>query len=210
MIYTDRVRSVSSCTVPSSQRYLSVQAPPAYPAMGASTSTPLASLTPDDELDRRLALLRDRGVATLPSDSTADPQQSLGFFHLPFLTARPWWPTTKASLNVPPAALDLLLWGGDIREAVAAEYVALERQGGGVRRGAEAKDPVERGGQCSQHYLFEEGMWHSANCDACPEATRIVASLGDRLCSWGVAYFSKLAPGTKIAPRCVRLFRGRR
>lgn len=52
-------------------------------------------------------------------------------------------------------------------------------------------------------YLMEEGVWNKTNCSKCPVLTSLLQhNLKGKLCecSFGYAYFSRLRPGTDIAP----------
>ncbi len=82
-----------------------------------------------------------------------------------------------------------------VADEIAAEVHALG--GGGFQEEAER---IKRSGRWSVLFLYERGRKNEHNCSLCPqtvaaiEANRTVLSLG------GLAYFSMLEPGTRIAP----------
>ena len=84
-------------------------------------------------------------------------------------------------------------------ESVAGE-IAAEVQALGAGGFQEETERIKRSGRWSVLFLYERGRKNEHNCSLCPqtaaviEANRTVLSLG------GLAYFSRLEPGTHIAP----------
>jgi hypothetical protein len=84
-------------------------------------------------------------------------------------------------------------------EAVA-DKVAAEVHAFDVSGFQDEAEKIDRSGQWSVLFLYERGRKNEHNCSLCPEtvavieANRTVRTLG------GLAYFSRLEPGTRIAP----------
>jgi aspartate beta-hydroxylase len=107
-------------------------------------------------------------------------------FYLPALQARPWWPRDAHSMKLV-----------ENRDVIVKEFNDIRSR---------VKDHP-------QGYLIDDGDWtifplfrnqrkFENNCRLCPGTTKTIESLP--LCNKvvGLAYFSVMAPGTRIKPHC--------
>jgi aspartyl/asparaginyl beta-hydroxylase (cupin superfamily) len=103
----------------------------------------------------------------------------------PGLTRRPWHDAARFAL-----ARDL---------ERAAPQIAAELRGLTDAFHAES-EPISRIGSWDVLMLYERGRRLAENCARCPITTRIVESHRIVRGPGGLIYFSRLAPGTRVAP----------
>ncbi len=104
----------------------------------------------------------------------------------PGLRANPWHDPQQFRL-----ARDL----EDVAETIAAEVHALAGEGF-----HEEAENIGRSGRWNVLFLYERGRKHERNCALCPQTTAVIEANRTVLSLGGLAYFSVLEPGTRIAP----------
>jgi aspartate beta-hydroxylase len=104
----------------------------------------------------------------------------------PDLTARPWWEAAAI-----PLAQDLERNAA----AIGAEFHALPP----VLFHAEA-EPIRRAGGWDVCMLYERGQKHEETCARCPVTTAVIERNRTVRDLAGLAYFSRLAPGSRVEP----------
>lgn len=112
------------------------------------------------------------------------PHRALGFY--PGLRERPWWETESFPLV---KALEASA------KEIAAEFSALDP----TSFHAES-ERIQRGGNWDVSILYERGKKRIERCEAVPITTRIVEEHSTLRTHAGLVYFSRLAPGTIVAP----------
>jgi hypothetical protein len=116
--------------------------------------------------------------------------QAPTLLYCPRLPARPWW----------DAAEPVLAWMAALEAAadgIREEYAALA-----ASRAAEEQVGTTTG-RWGGLYLVNQGVEDAPACAACPATLRALrAAPLMRGCALGSAFFSALAPGTRIAPHC--------
>jgi hypothetical protein len=80
-------------------------------------------------------------------------------------------------------------------DKIAAELRALP--GSGFQDQAEK---IARSGRWRVLFLYERGRKNEENCSRCPETLAVIEANRTVLSLGGLAYFSALAPGTRVAP----------
>jgi aspartyl/asparaginyl beta-hydroxylase (cupin superfamily) len=93
---------------------------------------------------------------------------------------------------------------GDFPLAIACEdeYLSIRREllaldDTGFR---EENEKIARTGAWGVFFLFERGRKNVENCSRCPYTTRLIESHRAIRTSAGLAYFSRMSPGSRIAP----------
>lgn len=103
----------------------------------------------------------------------------------PDLKARPWHDAATFAL-----ARDLELRAPEI----IAEFLAIDPEEFHVE-----SEPIERRGRWDVFMLFERGRRHADNCRRCPVTADVIERHKTVRSLAGLAYFSRLAPGSAIA-----------
>jgi aspartate beta-hydroxylase len=170
---------------------------------------PAVSLLPPFDLDSAgaflAALQRAVGAATSVAqpDSGAVADKGVDRFHryvdslaldgpvkksryYPGLSATPWYDASSFAL-----ARDLTAHYPEIRSEI------LGMQGEGFHRESER---IRRQGAWDVLMLYERGRKKTENCDRCPVTTRLVEAHDTVRTFAGLIYFSRMKPGTHIAP----------
>jgi aspartyl/asparaginyl beta-hydroxylase (cupin superfamily) len=106
--------------------------------------------------------------------------------HYPGLTSQPWHD---------PAQFPLV--GGLER---AAKQIALEVSGVDARMFHRETEPISRTGSWDVFFLYDRGRRHEANCATCPVTTQLIEQHRTIRDLAGLVYFSRMAPGTRVAP----------
>jgi aspartate beta-hydroxylase len=103
----------------------------------------------------------------------------------PGLSATPWWNAKEFAL-----ASELERMAPQIIE----EFCSIDR-----RDFQPESEPIERRGNWSVFFLFERGLKNERNCALVPTATSIIEAHRTVRDMRGLAYFSRMAPGSTIA-----------
>jgi hypothetical protein len=82
----------------------------------------------------------------------------------------------------------------------AADKIAKEMRELASQKFQEEAENIDRTGRWSVLFLYERGRKNEDNCRRCPETVAVIESNRTVLSLGGLAYFSRLEPGTHIAP----------
>jgi len=108
----------------------------------------------------------------------------MGFF--PALNSKPWH--DPYSFTVARALENA--YSEISREVLALEYSEFQTE----------SEEIGRVGSWTVFFLYERGRKHFRNCSRCPATTRIIEDYETVRTLAGMAYVSKMTPGTHIAP----------
>jgi aspartate beta-hydroxylase len=113
-----------------------------------------------------------------------DPQRALSFY--PGLRSQPWWDPQEFPLvrALEAAAAE-----------IAAEFGALDPLAFHAER-----ERIRREGSWDVFLLFERGRKRDERCALVPTTTRIIEEHSTLRTQAGLVYFSRLAPGSIVAP----------
>lgn len=143
-----------------------------YPADAASASTAQESGAVPRRYLEYIAQLADDAVSS-------------SMLIYPSLPTRPWYTSTNF-----PCALEL----ERMAHAIIEEF---SRMGKDFRSESE---PIRRTGEWDVMMLFERGRRNDETCTQCPVTSRVIEGHRTIRGPAGLAYFSRLSPGTRVAP----------
>jgi aspartyl/asparaginyl beta-hydroxylase (cupin superfamily) len=106
--------------------------------------------------------------------------------HYPGLTSQPWHdPVQFPLVRALESSAEQIA-----REAVAIDSNAFHRE----------TEPISRTGDWDVFFLYDRGRRNEANCAACPVTAQLIEENRTVRDLAGLAYFSRMAPGTRVAP----------
>ena len=82
-----------------------------------------------------------------------------------------------------------------VADKIAAEVRALSDSGF-----QDQAENIARSGRWSVLFLYERGLKNEDNCSRCPETVAVIEANRTVLSLGGLAYFSRLEPGARVAP----------
>ena len=132
-------------------------------------------------LDSTLPARFSEYIAQLRNDG--DGSQML---HYPGLTSKPWHDSAQFPLA---RALE-----------AAAEQIALEESAVDINAYHPETEPIRRTGSWDVLFLYDRGRRHAVNCAACPVTSALIEQHRTVRDLAGLAYFSRMEPGTRVAP----------
>jgi aspartyl/asparaginyl beta-hydroxylase (cupin superfamily) len=108
----------------------------------------------------------------------------MGFY--PGLSSKPWY----NSADIPIAVDCEEAYGGIRQELLALDNTGFQRE----------NERIARTGAWDVFFLFQRGRKNLENCARCPCTTRLIESHSTLRTLAGLAYFSRMSPGSRIAP----------
>ncbi|HEY3674764.1 MAG TPA: aspartyl/asparaginyl beta-hydroxylase domain-containing protein [Candidatus Tumulicola sp.] len=133
-----------------------------------------------DVLDAPLPARFSSYIAQLRQD--ADGSQMLRY---PGLTSQPWHD---------PAQFPLVSALESAAKQIAGEAAAID-----AHTFHRETEPIPRTGSWDVFFLYDRGRRHEANCQACPVTAQIIEKHRTVRDLAGLAYFSRMAPRTRVA-----------